>query len=69
MGACTITFYELTGLFTHSNLIRTLLSLIVAIVVYFVVMLLLRTVTREELVQFPLGHRMYALAKKIKLME
>ena len=69
MGAVTLIVYELSGFVTTSNIIRTLVSLVIAIVVYFVVLLLIKTVTRDELVEFPFGYRMYALAKKLRLME
>ena len=69
MGAVTLIVYELSGFVTTSNIIRTLVSLVIAIVVYFVVLLLIKTVTRDELVEFPFGYRMYALAKKLRLLE
>ncbi len=68
MGILTLGFYELTGVFTTSNLVRTLLSLAVALVSYFVILLLINTVTKDELVDFPFGYRLYALAKKMRLM-
>ncbi|MEE3467292.1 MAG: polysaccharide biosynthesis protein [Eubacterium sp.] len=68
MGVITLAFYMFSGLFTHSNIIRTLLSLCVAMPVYFAALLKLNTVTKDELVDFPFGYRMYALAKKLRLM-
>ncbi len=68
MGIITLAVYEFFGLFTTSNIIRTLLSLVIAVVTYFAALLLLNTVTRDELVEFPFGYRLYALAKKMRLM-
>ena len=68
MAICTLIIYELIGLVTTSNIIRTLLSLAVAMVVYFVALLMLKTVNKDEIVQFPFGYRLYALAKKCRLM-
>jgi stage V sporulation protein B len=68
MGIATLFTYEFLALVTNSNVIRTLISLAVAVPVYFVALLLLRTVTRDELVEFPFGYRLYALAKKLRLM-
>ena len=68
MGAGTLVVYKLTGLITGANIIRTCVSLVVAIILYFILLLLLQTVTREEIVQFPFGYRMYAVAKKLRLM-
>ncbi|MBQ7200425.1 MAG: polysaccharide biosynthesis protein [Eubacterium sp.] len=68
MAIVTLLVYELTGLITTSNIIRTLVSLVFAICVYFVVLLLIKTLNKEEIVQFPFGYRLYALAKKCHLM-
>ena len=68
MGVVTVGVYELAGIVTDSNIIRTLVSIMVAMPVYFVVLLMLHTVTRDELVEFPFGYRLYALAKKLRLM-
>ncbi|MBO4396396.1 MAG: polysaccharide biosynthesis protein [Eubacterium sp.] len=68
MGSFTLVFYEIIGLITNSNLIRTLISLFIAMIVYFIALLVLNTLTKEELVEFPCGYRLYALAKKVKLM-
>ena len=69
MGVATLIMYELSGLVTSSNIIRTLIGLVTALAVYPVVLLILKTVTRDEIVEFPFGYRMYALAKKLRLME
>lgn len=68
MGIATLSVHEISGLITGSNIARTLISLAVALPVYFIALLLLNTVTRDELVDFPFGHRLYALAKKFRLM-
>ena len=68
MGTVTLVFYMFTGFVTSSILIRTISSLLVALVVYFVLLLKLRTLTRDELVEFPFGYRLYALARKLRLM-
>ena len=68
MAVVTLGVYELTGLITTSNIIRTLIALVFAIIVYFVVLLLIKTVDKDEIVQFPFGYRLYALAKKCHLM-
>lgn len=52
-----------------ANAISVLLALIVAVVVYFVVFLKLKGMTKEELFDFPMGRRLYLLARKLRLME
>lgn len=68
MSAAIVVVYWLTGLVTGINLIRTLLSVAVAVFVYFSVFLLLRGLTKEELFDFPMGRRMYLLARKLHIM-
>ncbi len=57
------------GLLISSNLIRTMFSIAAAVVVYFVMFLLLKGLTKEEMFDFPMGRRMYLLARKMNLMK
>ncbi|MCH5265283.1 MAG: polysaccharide biosynthesis protein [Lachnospiraceae bacterium] len=68
MAAAVVLIYWGTGFVTGSNTLRTLVSLCVAVFVYFSIFLLLRGVTREELYDFPMGRRLYLLARKLHLM-
>lgn len=56
------------GLFIHSNTIRTLASVCVAVFVYFAVFLLLKGLNKEELFDFPMGRKLYVIAVKLHLM-
>ena len=47
------------GLLISSNLIRTMVSIAAAVVVYFVMFLLLKGLTKEEMFDFPMGRKMY----------
>ncbi|MCI5938275.1 MAG: polysaccharide biosynthesis protein [Eubacterium sp.] len=60
--------YWMVGLVIHSGMIRTLLSVCVAVFVYFAVFLLLKGLTKEELFDFPMGRKLYVLAVKLHLM-
>ena len=53
---------------THSNIISFTLSFTVAVVIYFVSVLLFRGVTANELLAMPKGASMVRLFKKIKLL-
>ncbi len=68
MGASAWVVYEGVYLFTDSMRISVLPALAVAVPVYFVMMLMLRGLTEEELQSFPKGHLLIKLARRIGLM-
>ena len=59
MALAAVSVYGLVGFVIGSNLIRTMLAVCVAVVVYF----------KEELFDFPMGRRLYLLARKMHLMK
>lgn len=69
MALAALAVYGGIGFVISSNLIRTMLAVCVAVVVYFAVFLLLRGLTREELFDFPMGRKMYLVARKMGLMK
>jgi len=69
MACATALMYWLVGLVTDSNIIKTLLSLCIAVAVYFSAFLILKGLTKDELFDFPMGRRLYLVARKMKLME
>lgn len=69
MALAALAVYGGVGLVASSNLIRTLLAVCVAVFVYFSGFLLLKGLTKEELFDFPMGRRLYLLAKKMGLMQ
>jgi stage V sporulation protein B len=48
--------------------IATLLAIFAAVAVYFVAVLLLRAITKEEVLMIPKGQKIYGLLHKMKLM-
>ncbi len=60
--------YPLVGLLIKSNLVQSLVSICVAVFVYFAMVLILKTLTREELYDFPMGRKLYLLARVLHLM-
>lgn len=52
----------------HSNLIGVIVSVFVAVIVYFVSLLLLKGMTDEELINMPMGNKLYWLAQKLHLL-
>ena len=69
MGVVTYGIY--TGLYAllPNLLICTVTAMLCAVVVYFVLVFLFKTLTKEELMDYPMGARIYRLSKKMKLMK
>lgn len=69
MALAALAVYGGLGFVISSNLIRTLFAVCVAVLVYFAAFLLLKGLTKEELFDFPMGRRMYLVARKMGLMK
>lgn len=68
MAVAALAVYGGVGFVISSNRICTLLAVCVAVFVYFSAFLLLRGLTKDELFDFPMGRRLYLLARKMGLM-
>lgn len=74
MGGCCIAVYKLLNLlfgFAGSyvrNAICTLLAICVAVVAYFIALMVLKTVKEEELIEMPMGRTLYSVARKLHLI-
>jgi len=69
MGAAAYFIYKGLHLLTGSNLISVIPAVIVAVGIYFVLLVLLKGVTEEELRSFPKGHLLIRAAKKCRLLK
>lgn len=69
MGIVTYLVYEFLYYLTTSVFVSTVIAIIFAVAVYFVLLFLLKTLTKEELLDYPMGARIYRLCRKIKLMQ
>jgi stage V sporulation protein B len=69
MGAVTFLLYKGSYMLLKSNTIATVLSIVVAVIVYAVVLLLCKGLTEEEIRSFPKGAALVALAKKLHLLK
>lgn len=69
MGVVAWGVYEGVYRWTNSMRVAVLPAIVAAMPVYFVLMILLRGLTKEELLGFPKGHLLVKLAKKCKLMK
>lgn len=68
MGAVTFGAYQGIHLLIHSNIISTLAAMMVAVLVYFIAIMLLKGVTEDELYTFPMGRTITRIAKKMHLL-
>lgn len=68
MGIVTYFAYEFMHRIIHSNTISVLFSIIVAVIVYFISIILLRTMDEEELLEMPAGKSILQLCKKLHLL-
>jgi len=69
MGAGAWAVYEGVLLMTESMTIAVLPALGVAVIIYFVMLILMRGVTEQELRGFPKGYLLVKVAKKCRLMK
>ena len=68
MGGCSYLVYYLLNMLTKRNSIACLAAVIVAVAVYFVMLIVFRCVDEKELHSMPMGGKMVRIAKKLRLM-
>ncbi len=69
MGVIAYGAYAMFHLLTKSNLISIIVSIVLAVIVYFVTLLLLKGLTEDEIRKFPKGHLLIKVAKQLKLLK
>ncbi len=69
MGVVLVLIYCGAGLVISSNTVCTLIAIAFGIASYFVMLLLLKGMTKQELFDLPMGRRLYLLACKMHLMK
>ncbi len=69
MGVIAYGAYTVCHMLIKSNLIGIVFAIILAVIVYFVTLLLLKGLTEEEIRKFPKGHLLIKIAKKFKLLK
>jgi stage V sporulation protein B len=50
-------------------MVSVIVAIVIAAIVYFVILLLLKGLTEEELQKFPKGHLLLKIAKKLRLLQ
>ena len=68
MGVLTFLFYRAMHYITHSNTFSTIISIIFGVIVYALILLLTRTISREEVERFPKGRKIAMLLTKMRLL-
>ncbi len=68
MGAGAWVVYEVLFMITNSMKISVIPAILVALIIYFVMLILLRGLTEQELRGFPKGYLLVKVAKKCRLM-
>lgn len=69
MGVIAYGVYALCKFLFKNDFVSIILSISVAVIAYFVILLLLKGLTEEELRKFPKGHLLVQAAKKIRLLK
>jgi len=67
MGVATFASYRLFYLVTSSNSLSTLVSIIIAVIVYFVTVFKMKAVTKDEIEMMPKGDLIYRIAVKMRV--
>lgn len=68
MGAVTLGFYYLVYLVIKSNTVACLFAIVIAVFVYFVLLILSKAVDEDDLLSFPKGTLLVKAAKKLRLI-
>ena len=69
MGVIAYGVYALCKFLFKNDFVSIILSISLAVIAYFVILLLLKGLTEEELRKFPKGHLLVQAAKKIRLLK
>lgn len=68
MGAAAWGSHWLVNTYLHSNLLGVLVAMIVAVIVYFVLILLCKCFNEEEFTELPMGKTLLRAGRKLKLI-
>lgn len=68
MGVVCFAVYYLSGLVINSNAIKTILSILISVISYGIILLKLKGITEQEIIDFPKGYKILTILKKLKLI-
>lgn len=69
MGVIVILSYKWVMMVTKHNSISTLISILIAVVVYFIFIFATKTISEEEVTNLPKGEKIICIAKKMHLLK
>ncbi len=69
MGVIAYGAYTMFYLLTKSNILCIVISIVLAVIVYFIALLLLKGLTEDEIRKFPKGYLLVKIAKYLKLLK
>ena len=68
MGVVVFLSYRLLHYLTHSNAISTIVSMDIGVLIYFLVMLLTKGISKKDILRLPKGEILVAIAHKLRLL-
>ena len=70
-GMSVISYFAYIGMdtLTNSVLVNLVTAIVIAVIIYFVLMIITKTITEKELYDLPMGGRIVRIAKKIGLLK
>lgn len=67
MGTVAVLSYKVLMIAVHSNMISTLITIIIAAIVYFAMVVVLKILSREEVLALPMGNKVLKMLEKMKV--
>lgn len=67
MGIFAVVFYKAMMILTNSNIVSTIVTIILAAAVYFCLVFALKILSEKEIATLPMGNKLLSLLKKIKI--
>ena len=67
MGIVAVALYKLCYMITGSNGMSTIIAILLAIIVYGLMVLRTKAVTRDEVKNMPMGNKLVSICDKLKL--
>ena len=69
MGIGAYAIYSLLMMLTSINIVSVIISILISVIFYFLLILKLNVLSKEEMEMLPMGDMLYSAAKKFKLIK
>lgn len=67
MGICAKVLYKLSMLVTGINIVSIAVSIVAAVIIYFILIFVTKTLSEEDIEMLPMGNKLYRIAKKLHI--